>query len=250
MLAPTAHGDKDNSNKGGEGDQRRNQQKSTSNPEGTSIDAGGRRMREVEKATNSTRGKREPPFENTAHECKAKSNKGGEGNQRRNRKKFPTKSKKSPRKNSDNELSSRSKKTRLDNDASSPADVTGNGDTPNLEAIKGSLRKNGSGSSTHKGSEKKAKKLATFTEAVSKGATKKSVPAIAHKKCVVAFSVRIDKRKDTQAAFGKKIIAALSFLQTHIDKQAPFFAIDGSVSDRPPIKEKADLPGFQVILRR
>ncbi len=87
-------------------------------------------------------------------------------------------------------------------------------------------------------------------EAVSKGAKEKLAPVITHKKCVVAFSVRADKGKDTQAAFGKKIIAALSFLQTHIDKQAAFFGIDGSVSDRPPIKEKADLPGFQVILRR
>jgi hypothetical protein len=138
----------------------------------------------------------------------------------------------------------------LDDDASSPADATGNGDTPNLEAIKGSLWKKGLGSSTPKGLEKKAKKTATIAEAVSKGATEKSAPAIAHKKCVVAFSVRVDKGKDTQAVFGKKIIAALSFLQTHIDKQAAFFAIDGLVSDRPPIKEKADLPGFQVILRR
>ncbi len=119
-----------------------------------------------------------------------------------------------------------------------------------MEAIKGSLQKKGSGNSTHKGSEKKTKKTATFAEAVSKGATEKLAPAIAHKKCVVAFSVRVDNGKDTQAAFGKKIIAALSFLQTHINKQATFFAIDRSVSDRPPIKEKADLPVFQVILRR
>jgi hypothetical protein len=81
-----------------------------------------------------------------------------------------------------------------------------------LEAIKGSLQKKGLGSSTPKGSEKKAKKMATFAEAVSKGAMEKSAPAIAHKKCVVAFSVRVNKGKDTQAAFGKKIIAALSFL--------------------------------------
>jgi hypothetical protein len=67
---------------------------------------------------------------------------------------------------------------------------------------------------------------------------------------VVAFSVRVDKGKNTQAAFGKKMIAVLSFLQTHIDKQAAFFGIEGLVSDRPLIKEKADLPGFQVILRR
>ena len=92
--------------------------------------------------------------------------------------------------------------------------------------------------------------MATFAEAVSKGTMEKLAPTITHKKCMVAFSVRVDKGKDTQAAFGKKIIASLSFLQTQINKQAAFFAIKGLVSDRPPIKEKADLPGFKVILRR
>ena len=119
------------------------------------------------------------------------------------------KSKKSPRKSSDDEHSRRSKKTRSDDEASSPADAPGDGKTANLEAIKGSLRKKGSGTPTHKGSGKKNKKTATFTEAVSKGATEKLAPVITHKKCVVAFSVRVDKGKDTQAAFGKKIIVAL-----------------------------------------
>ncbi len=49
--------------------------------------------------------------------------------------------------------------------------------------------------------------------------------------------------------FDKKIIASLSFLQNYIDKHAAFFSIDGSDSSRPPIKEKADLPAFQVVLR-
>ena len=43
LIAPTARGDKGNSNKGGEGNQRGNRQKSTSNPERTSIGAGGRK---------------------------------------------------------------------------------------------------------------------------------------------------------------------------------------------------------------
>ncbi len=193
-------------------------------------------MREVEKATNTTGGKQQPSTETTAHGCKAKSSKEGEDDQRRTREEFSSKSKKSTHNNSDDDLSRRSKKTRSDDDASSPADATGNGDTPNLEGIKGSLKKKGSGSTTPKCSEQKAKKTATFAEAVSKGATDKLVPAIAHKRCVVAFSVRVDKGKDTQAVFGKKIIAALSFLQTHIDKQAAFVAIDESTSDRPPIK--------------
>ena len=42
LLARTAHGYKDNSNKGGDGNQRGNCKTSTSNLEGTPIDAGGR----------------------------------------------------------------------------------------------------------------------------------------------------------------------------------------------------------------
>ena len=240
---------KDKSNKGGEGDQRGNRKKFMPNLEGTPIDTVGRRRGGEDKANDHTREERERSLEPTAHGCKAKSNKGGEGDQRGNREKSTKKLKKSPRKSLDDKLSRQSKKTRLDDEASSPADAPGDGKTANLEAIKGSLRKKGSGTPTHKGSEKTKKKTAMFTEAVSKGATEKSAPAITHKKCVVAFLVRVNKGKDTQAAFGKKIIAALSFLQTHIDKQAAFFAINGLVSDRPPIKEKADLPGFQVILR-
>ena len=75
-------------------------------------------------------------------------------------------------------------------------------------------------------------------------------PAIKHKKCMVAFSVRVDKGKDTQAAFCKKLISALSFLQAHIDTHTSFFAIDESDSSRPPIRGKADLPIYQVILCR
>ena len=139
-------------------------------------------MREVEKATDTTGGKQQPSTETTAHGRKAKSSKEGEDNQRRTREKLSTKSKKSTCNNSDDNLSRRSKKTRSDDDASSPADSTGNGDTPNLEAIKGSLWKKGSGSATPKGLEQKARKTATFAEAVSKGAMDKLAPAIAHKK--------------------------------------------------------------------
>ena len=58
------------------------------------------------------------------------------------------------------------------------------------------------------------------------------------------------QREGHSAAFGKKLITALSFLQAHFDKNALFFAIDKLDSSRPPIKEKADLPVYQVILRR
>ncbi len=62
--------------------------------------------------------------------------------------------------------------------------------------------------------------------------------------------IRVDKGKDTKVAFGKKIVAALSFLQNYINKHAAFFSIDGLDSSRPPIKEKADVPAFQIILRK
>jgi hypothetical protein len=73
---------------------------------------------------------------------------------------------------------------------------------------------------------------------------------VKYNKCVVAFAIRVDKGKDTKAGFDKKIVAALSFLQTYIDKYAAFFSINKLDSSRPPIKEKAGVPAFQVILRR
>jgi hypothetical protein len=73
---------------------------------------------------------------------------------------------------------------------------------------------------------------------------------VKYNKRVVAFAIKFDKGKDTKAGFDKKIVAALSFLQTYIDKPAAFFSIDKLDSSRPPIKEKAEVPAFKVILRR
>ncbi len=71
-----------------------------------------------------------------------------------------------------------------------------------------------------------------------------------YNKCIVAFAIRVDKGKYTKVGFDKKNVAALSFLQTYINKHAAFFSIDKSDPSRPPIKEKAYVPTFQVILRR
>ena len=120
----------------------------------------------------------------------------------------------------------------------------------NLEEMKGLSRKKGAGTVKPKGSKKKDKKTAMFAEAASKGALWKSEPKVKYNKCVVAFAIRVDKGKDTKAGFYKKIVAALSFFQSYINKYAAFFSIDKLDSSRPPIKEKADIPAFQVILRR
>jgi hypothetical protein len=112
------------------------------------------------------------------------------------------------------------------------------------------LSKKGAGTVKPKRSKKKNKKTAVFAEAASKGALRKLEPEVKYNKCVVAFAIRVDKGKDTKARCDKKIVTALSFLQTYINKHATFFSIDGSDSSRPPIKEKADVLAFQVILRR
>ncbi len=45
-----------------------------------------------------------------------------------------------------------------------------------------------------------------------------------------------------------KLVEGLSFLQTYLDKQACFLPF-GKDQTLAPIKEKADLPKFQVVLR-
>ncbi len=85
---------------------------------------------------------------------------------------------------------------------------------------------------------------------MSKEAPRKPEATVQYNTCVISFAIRVDKGKDTKAGFDKKIIAGFSFLQNYINKHAAFFSIDGSDSSRPPIKEKADLPAFQVVLRR
>ena len=96
----------------------------------------------------------------------ANSNIGGKGEQRGSRANTTKLSKKSPRNASDDDLSRRSKKTQSDDEVSSPDESGGN--TVNLEAIKGSLRKKGSGTPSRKGSETKDKKKATFAEVARK----------------------------------------------------------------------------------
>ncbi len=151
---------------------------------------------------------------------------------------------------SDDEISRQSKRTKSDDEGSALGGEQSNVAMVNLEAMKESLRKKGAGTVKPKGSKKKNKKTATFAEATSKGALRKLEPEVKYNKCVVAFAIRVDKGKDIKVDFDKKIVAALSFLQTYIDKYATFFSIDESDSSRPPIKEKADVPAFQVILHR
>jgi hypothetical protein len=191
---------------------------------GTPSDAAGRHKGGADKTANSKEGERsrkqttglQIPTDRT--HTNSRQRRAEEDRQREDKADFTrVPSKKSPPKGSDDELSQRSKKTRSDDDASSPNEF-GRGKSANLEAIKGLLRKKGSGTLPN-GSSKKDRKTATFAEAITKvagtknSAPKISAPKITLNKCVVTFSVRVDKGKDTQVVFGKKIITALNFVQ-------------------------------------
>ncbi len=150
----------------------------------------------------------------------------------------------------DDKNSRRSKCTKSDDKVLAIEGEQPDGVKVNLEAMKGSLRKKGTSMAKSKGLEKKDKKTATFVEAAGKGTAQRPEAEVKYNKCIVAFVIRVNKRKDTKAAFDKKTVAALSFLQNYIDKHATFFSINALDSSRPPIKEKADVPAFQVILRK
>jgi hypothetical protein len=91
----------------------------------------------------------------------------------------------------------------------------------------------------------KAKK-ATFAETVEKEATQ--AQRIEYKMCVVGFAIRVDKGNNTKGGFDKKLIDSLKFMQTYINKHASFHTI-GKDQTAKPIKEKMDMPKYQVTMR-
>ena len=85
----------------------------------------------------------------------------------------------------------------------------------------------------------KGKKKATFTEAV------QEKPA---QKCVVGFAIRVDKGNNTKGGFDKKLMEGLNFMRTYIDSHAAFFPI-GKDQTEKPIREKAEMPKYQVTMK-
>jgi hypothetical protein len=92
----------------------------------------------------------------------------------------------------------------------------------------------------------KSKKKATFAETVEKEATQ--AQHIEYKKCIVGFAIRVDKGSNTKGGFDKKLIEGLTFMQTYINKHASFHLI-GKDQTAKPIKEKTDMPKYQVTMR-
>ncbi len=71
----------------------------------------------------------------------------------------------------DDENSRKSKHTKSDYEVSATKGEQSDGVEVNLEAMKGSLRKKGTGMAKSKGLKKQDKKMATFAEAAIEGAT-------------------------------------------------------------------------------
>ncbi len=100
---------------------------------------------------------------------------------------------------------------------------------------------------------KKKGKKATFAEAVSAEtpsqpeASKKE--GIVYQKCVVGFPIRLDKGQKSKENFDKKVGEALFFLCTHIDEESCFLPLLANKT-LGPIKEKSDMPKFQVTSRK
>ncbi len=100
-----------------------------------------------------------------------------------------------------------------------------------------------------KGKEKSSgggRKKATYAEIVGKETVEERV--IDYKKCMVGFTIRVDKGNSTKGDFDKKIIKGLPFMQFFIDRNASFHPI-GLDKTLKPIKEKGDMQKYQVTMR-
>jgi hypothetical protein len=90
------------------------------------------------------------------------------------------------------------------------------------------------------------RKKATFNKTAEQDTVEEK--EIKYKSCVVGFAVRVDKGKDKKGAFDKEIIKGLTFMQMYINQNASFYPIwlDKILK---PIKEKCNLPKYQVTMR-
>jgi hypothetical protein len=126
--------------------------------------------------------------------------------------------------------------------------------TPDLESMTASMKKKSpkaKAARQKKDSAKKTpKKKAIFVLAKPDKAGKKKDEeevAVCHK-CVVGFAIRVDKGNNAKGGFDKKISEGSAFLREYLDKAA---CILPSRKDQhlSPIKTKADLPRYQVIMK-
>jgi hypothetical protein len=112
-----------------------------------------------------------------------------------------------------------------------------------VKGMKSSARKGKARSDKEKNTPDSGKKKATFAEMVGKEVVKEK--EIGYKTCVVGFAVCVNKTKDTKGGFNKKLLEGLLFMQTYINQHTSFHPIKPGTRLKP-IKEKGELPKFQV----
>ncbi len=92
------------------------------------------------------------------------------------------------------------------------------------------------------------KKKATFAEPDKAGKEEDTKEVEACNKCVVSFTIRVDKGNNTKGGFNKKLTEGLALIREYLDKAACI--LSGRKDPRlGPIKSKADIPRHQVITK-
>jgi len=126
----------------------------------------------------------------------------------------------------------------------------------NLEGFTTELRPKGGGSRKR---DKRGKEERATEEQVNKTKARKSTIAfgptevvkekpIAYKECIVGFAIRVDKGNNTKAAFDKKLMEGLTFIQQYVDKSACFLPHKKD-KKLEAIRSKNDMPKYQVVLK-
>ncbi len=92
------------------------------------------------------------------------------------------------------------------------------------------------------------KKKATFAEPDKAGKKEDANKVEACNRCIVGFAIRVDKENNTKGGFNKMFVEGLAFLQEYLDEAACILP-SGKDPQLGPIKSKADIPGYQVVMK-
>ena len=97
------------------------------------------------------------------------------------------------------------------------------GFTTELRPKGGGSRKRDKRGKEERATEEQANKTKARKPTITFGPTEvvKEKP-IAYKECVVGFAIRVDKGNNTKAAFDKKLMEGLTFIQQYVDKRECF----------------------------
>jgi hypothetical protein len=95
---------------------------------------------------------------------------------------------------------------------------------------------------------KKRKKKAAFAEQDKAGKIGYTDKVDACIRCIVGFAIRVENGNKTKGEFNKKLAEGLTFLKRYLDKAACI--LPNRLDQRlGPIKGKADIPKYQVIIK-